>query len=160
MFIPSSRHRSNPSLVTKYSLKGLGFDTFQTKLLVIPSQVISIITLLSFTRLAGLTTRLTFNGIIGQVWALPLLIALHTLNTTTTNKWIVFAIVSLLLGHPSNHSVQASRNANTVRTRTVSTAMHNMCVQAGSIVYLNIYRTGAPERLATLPSIFEPVAAG
>lgn len=128
-----------------HSLKGLGFDTFQTNLLVIPSQVLSMITLLVFTQFAGVTKRLAFNGIIGQVWALPFLIALHTINTSTTNKWIVFAIVTLLLGYPSNHSVQvgwASRNANTVRTRTVSTAMYNMCCQAGSIVYSNIYRAG------------------
>ena len=103
------------------------------------------INLLVFTQFAGLTKRLALNGIIGQVWALPFLIALHTINTSTTNKWIVFAIVTLLLGYPSNHSVQvgwASRNANTVRTRTVSTAMYNMCCQAGSIVYSNIYRAG------------------
>ncbi|KAE8444623.1 hypothetical protein EG329_014371 [Mollisiaceae sp. DMI_Dod_QoI] len=132
-----------PSQYLTLSLRGLGFDTFQTNLLVIPSQVLSMITLLVGTQFAGLTKRLAFNGIIGQVWALPCLIALHTINTTTANKWAVFAIVTILLGYPSNHSVQvgwASRNANTVRTRTVSTAMYNMCCQAGSIVYSNIYR--------------------
>jgi hypothetical protein len=91
------------------SLKGLGFNTFQTNLLVIPSQVLSMITLLTFTRVAGWTKRLAFNGIIGQIWALPFLIALYTIDTTTANKWVVWAIVSLLLGYPSNHSVQVGR---------------------------------------------------
>jgi hypothetical protein len=93
----------------KYSLKGLGFSTFQTNLLVIPSQVISISTLLFFTRFADWTGRLAFNGIIGQVWALPFLVCLYTLDTTTINKWIIFAIITLLLGYPSNHSVQVGK---------------------------------------------------
>jgi hypothetical protein len=134
-----------PSQYLTLSLKGLGFDTFQTNLLVIPSQVLSMINLLFFTRVAQWTGHLAFNVIIGQVWALPFLISLYVLDTSTENKWIVWAIVSLLLSYPSNHSVQvgwASRNANTVRTRTVSTAMYNMCCQAGSIVYSNIYRKG------------------
>jgi MFS transporter, ACS family, DAL5 transporter family protein len=88
------------------SLKGLGFDTFQTNLLVIPSQVLSMINLLFFTRVAQWTGRLAFNGIIGQIWALPFLVALYALDTTTANKWTVWAIVSLLLSYPSNHSVQ------------------------------------------------------
>lgn len=33
-----------------------------------------------------------------------------------------------------------SRNAGTVRTRTVASALYNMCVQASSIVSANIYR--------------------
>lgn len=149
----------------KYSLRGLGFDTFQTNLLVIPSQALSIINLLFFTRAADWTGRLAFNGIIGQIWALPFLVSLYVLNTTTANKWVIWTIITLLLSYPSNHSVQvgrspinppcngvsdqhyyslgwASRNANTVRTRTVSTAMYNMCVQASAIIYSNIYRQG------------------
>jgi len=132
-----------PGQYLTLSLKGLGFNTFQTNLLVIPSQVLSIITLLVGTRFAGWTGRLAFNGIIGQIWALPFLVALYVLDTTTENKWVVWAIVSLLLSYPTNHSVQvgwASRNANTVRSRTVSTAMYNMCVQASGIIYSNIYR--------------------
>lgn len=101
------------------------------------------ITLLGGTLFAGWSGRLAFNGIIGQIWALPCLVALYTIDTSTASKWVVFAIVSILLGYPSNHSVQvgwASRNANTVRTRTVSTAMYNMCCQAGGVIYSNIYR--------------------
>lgn len=132
------------------SLRGLGFTTFQTNLFVIPSQVFSAFNILLFTKFAGLMQRNAFNEIIGQVWALPFLVCLYVLNTSTENKWIVHAIITLLLSYPSNHSVQvdqhdsslgwASRNANTVRSRTVSTAMHNMCCQAGSVIYSNIYR--------------------
>jgi hypothetical protein len=92
-----------------YSLRGLGFTTFQTNLLVIPSQVLSAINLLAVTKFAGLTQRNAFNGIIGQILALPFLVCLYTLNTTTENKWIVYAIISLLLAYPTNHSVQVGK---------------------------------------------------
>ncbi|ERS95630.1 uncharacterized protein SPSK_02310 [Sporothrix schenckii 1099-18] len=132
-----------PTQYLTLSLKGLGFTTFQTNLLIIPTYVLSMITLLLGTLFAGWSGRLALNGLIGQFWALPCLIALYCIDTTTANKWVVFALVSILLGYPSNHSVQvgwASRNANTVRTRTVSTAMYNMCCQAGGVIYSNIYR--------------------
>lgn len=92
------------------SLRGLGFDTFQTNLLIIPTQVLQIITLLTVTLLADWTGKLAFNGIIGQVWALPFLVSLYVLDTTKTNKWIIWALISLLLGYPSNHSVQVGKS--------------------------------------------------
>ncbi|KAL1892983.1 hypothetical protein Sste5346_006663 [Sporothrix stenoceras] len=116
-----------PSQYLTLSLKGLGFSTFQTTLLVIPSNVLKMITLLAATRFAGWSRKLAFNGIIGQIWVLPCLVALYATDTSTENKWIVFAIVTILLGYPSNHSVQVgwvSRNANT----------------ACSVIYSNIYR--------------------
>ncbi|OAA66528.1 major facilitator superfamily transporter [Niveomyces insectorum RCEF 264] len=132
-----------PAQYLTLSLRGLGFTTFQTNLLTIPSSVLSMLTLLGGTMFAGWTNQLALNGLLAQFWALPCLVALYTIDTTTTNKWVVFAIVTVLLGYPSNHSVQvgwASRNANTVRSRTVSTAMYNMCCQAGSVIHSNIYR--------------------
>ncbi len=93
------------------SLTNLGFTTFQTNLLIIPTYTLSMITLLVFTLFAGWTKRLALNGIIGQVWALPCLVALYATNTTTENKWIVFAITTLLLAYPSNHSVQVGKSS-------------------------------------------------
>lgn len=49
----------------------------------------------------------------------------------------------MLVGHPYVHAILVaitSRNAGTVRTRTVASALYNMTVQAGSIISQNIYR--------------------
>jgi len=48
-----------------------------------------------------------------------------------------------MVGHPYVHAILVaitSRNAGTVRTRTVASAFYNMCVQASSIISSNIYR--------------------
>ena len=126
------------------TLKSLGFATLQTNLLIIPTYVISMVTLLGGTLFADWSGQLALNGILAQLWVLPCLVALYATDTTTESRWAVFAIYTVLLGFPSNHPVQvgwASRNANTVRSRTVSTAMYNMCCQAGGLVYSNIYRS-------------------
>jgi hypothetical protein len=77
-----------------------------------------------------------------QVWALPLLIALELIPASTSawGKWI---LSTLLVGHPYVHAILVaitSRNAGTVRTRTVASALYNMCVQASNIIAQNIYR--------------------
>lgn len=48
-----------------------------------------------------------------------------------------------MVGHPYVHAILVaitSRNAGSVRTRTVASALYNMCVQASSIIAQNIYR--------------------
>jgi hypothetical protein len=48
-----------------------------------------------------------------------------------------------MVGHPYIHAILVaitSRNAGAVRTRTVASALYNMCVQASSIIAQNIYR--------------------
>ncbi|KFY10147.1 hypothetical protein V492_05160 [Pseudogymnoascus sp. VKM F-4246] len=125
------------------SLRALGFDTFQTNLLVIPSQVGHIITMLGITLFSDYIGKLSLAGIIGQIWALPFLISLYIIDSTTASKWTIWAITTLLICFPNMHAVQVgwiSRNSNTVRSRTVSAAMYNMFVQAQGIIGANVYR--------------------
>lgn len=81
-------------------------------------------------------------SLISQIWVLPLLIALETI-APDTSPWARWVLAILIVGHPYVHAILVaitSRNAGTVRTRTVASALYNMTVQAGSIISQNIYR--------------------
>ncbi len=59
--------------------------------------------------------------VILQIWALPMLVALYTFNSATS-QWVYFAVVTLITGFPYIHPIQvawASRNSYSVRTRYV-----------------------------------------
>ncbi|RDW71220.1 MFS general substrate transporter-17 [Coleophoma cylindrospora] len=125
------------------NLKRFGFGTFQTNLLVIPWTVIHMFTMLGLTYLAEVWGELTFTAMVGQVWALPFLAYIYAVDTTKINKWTSWGVLTALLSYPNSHPIQVawnSRNSNAVRTRTVSAAMYNMCVQASSIIASNIYQ--------------------
>ncbi|KAJ9162227.1 MFS general substrate transporter [Coniochaeta hoffmannii] len=132
-----------PAQYLTLSLKGLGFDTFQSNLLTIPYTVLHMITMLAITYLGEIVGELTFVSLSGQVWALPFLIYLTVANTGSVSRWVIYAVTTLLLAYPNPHPIQVgwnSRNSNTVRARTVSAACYNMFVQASGIISSNIYR--------------------
>ncbi|KAF2114546.1 phthalate transporter [Lophiotrema nucula] len=123
-------------------LKAVGFDTFKTNLLTIPAYVLFICQLLFWTWLSEKINERFLTALVSQLWALPLLIALAVIPAATSH-WAKWAISCLLVGHPYMHAILVSlgsRNAGTVRTRTVASALYNMAVQASSIVASNIYR--------------------
>jgi len=124
-------------------LRDLGFNTTQSNLLSIPSSVIGLLGLLFCAYLSEIINSRVFATIILQFWALPLLIALYTFNLQTS-QWVYFTVITLITGFPYVHPIQvawASRNSYSVRTRTISASVYNMFVQAGAVVYANIYRT-------------------
>ncbi|CRK15452.1 putative transporter like protein [Verticillium longisporum] len=131
-----------PDSYLTLTLRTLGFGTFDSNLLSIPTQVLGAITMLLLTYYSEIFNERTFFGILAQVWLLPCLIALRTLKDDTS-PWARFAVLTVLLSYPTAHAMQVgwcSRNSNTVRTRTVSTAVYNMFVQVGGIIHANIYR--------------------
>jgi hypothetical protein len=151
---------TTPNQYLTLTLKGLGFGTFKTNLLVIPSTVLHMITMMALTYSAEVFGELTLVSMFGQVWALPFLVYMYQVDITKINKWKAFGIISLLLSYPSGMSISlflhlrasltttahpiqvawCSRNSNAVRSRTVSAALYNMTVQAGGIIASNIYR--------------------
>jgi hypothetical protein len=104
-----------PQQYLTLSLKGLGFDTFQTNLLSIPYTVIHskqlahrldlsdippVITLLAVTYAAEVFGELSLIAVLSQVWTIPMLIWLNVVDTTKVNKWSVWAVITILLGYP------------------------------------------------------------
>ncbi|KAL2259279.1 hypothetical protein VTK26DRAFT_7105 [Humicola hyalothermophila] len=132
-----------PAQYLTISLRGLGFDTFQSNLLTIPYTVMHMITMLAATYVAESIGELTFVAASGQIWALPFLIYLNVVDTSNVNRWVIYAVTTLLLSYPNPHPIQVgwnSRNSNAVRSRTVSAACYNMFVQASGVIAANIYR--------------------
>ncbi|KIW31775.1 hypothetical protein, variant 2 [Cladophialophora immunda] len=132
-----------PQQYLTLSLRGLGFDTFQTNLLAIPYTVFHMINMMLVTYVAEILQELTLTAVTGQIWALPFLIFFNSVDTSKMNKWAMWAVTTLLLSYPNAHPIQVgwnSRNSNAVHSRTVSAAMYNMFVQAGGVISSNVYR--------------------
>ncbi|KAF9895354.1 hypothetical protein FE257_000258 [Aspergillus nanangensis] len=125
------------------TLKGLGFDTFTTNLLIIPYSVGHIILLLLLTRVSEWLNQRALVAMAQSIWTLPCIAALRFWSGTMTNAWGTYAIVTVLMCYPYCHAILVgwtSKNSNNVGTRTVSAAIYNMSVQLGNIIGNNIYR--------------------
>ena len=68
---------TTPAQYLTLTLKGLGFGTFKTNLLVIPSTVFHMITMLALTYVAEIWGELTLTAAFGQIWALPFLVYIY-----------------------------------------------------------------------------------
>ncbi|KAF6757659.1 allantoate permease [Ephemerocybe angulata] len=133
---------SPPAQYLTLSLRGLGFNTFETNLLTIPSSVATIITMWLITVLSETVNDRSYVAMLENLWILPFLIALRTLPDKP-NPWIFYGLASGLLSFPYTHPIQVawcSRNAGGVASRTVNASLYNMFVQASSIIAANIYR--------------------
>lgn len=95
-------------------------------ILQIPAYVLFIVQLLFWTWLSERLNSRFIVALISQIWALPLVIALKLLPAIV-NPWIRWAISTLMVGHPYVHAILVaitSRNAGSVRTRTVASALY------------------------------------
>jgi len=125
------------------TIKSLGFSTFQTTLLAIPPNVIHIITLLGLTRLSEWTNERTLVSMLQNVWLLPCLIALRFWPGIIKEAWATYALTVVTLSYPYCHAILVawvSKNSNNVGSRSVSAALYNIMVQAGSVISTFIYR--------------------
>ena len=121
-------------------LKAVGFGTFETNLLTIPAYVLFIMQLLWWTWVSEKTDQRFLTGLVSQIWAFPILIALETM-ASSTGAWVKWALSTLLVGAPYVHAIIVaitSRNAGSVRTRTVASALYNMTVQASNVIASNV----------------------
>jgi hypothetical protein len=90
---------SPPGTYLTLSLRNLGFNTFQTNLLTIPSTVLGIFTMLGITIISEVVDDRALVSMAEDVWALPFLIVLYKLSADT-NPWIYYGVVTALLSYP------------------------------------------------------------
>ncbi|PMD36933.1 MFS general substrate transporter [Hyaloscypha variabilis F] len=140
----SKGSKTPPANYLTLTLRALGFSTFNTNLLVIPSSVLFILQLQFWTWASEKLNQRFLVGLMSQVWAIPLLIALETLPVKFAHSnWVRYAISSLIFEYPYVHAILVaitSRNAGTVRTRTVGSSLYNMAVQTSNIISTQIYQ--------------------
>jgi hypothetical protein len=140
---------TNPmSVYLTLQLRDIGFDTFQTNLLTIPAYLLFIGQLLFWTWISERWNQRFLVGLSSQIWALPLLLFLEYMPADT-GPWIKYIVTALLVGHPYVHAILVaitSRNAGTVRTRTVASALYNMFCQASSIISQNVRMLFVPHK--------------
>jgi hypothetical protein len=125
------------------TLRHLGFSTFNTNLLTIVPNAVTIITLLGLTWLSEKVKERSLIAALQNIWLLPCLIALRWWPGSGKDAWGTYGLLVVLLGYPYCHAILVawtSRNAGSVRTRTISAAVYNMTVQAGGVIGANIYR--------------------
>ena len=121
-------------------LRSLGFSTFQTNLLTIPAYVIFIINLAIFTWLSERINQRFLLGVVAEIWNLAFLFPLEFLPADA-NPWIRYVMLIFLIGSPYLHAAvvaMTSRNAGSVRTRTVASALYNMMCQLSNIASNNV----------------------
>ncbi|KAF7348512.1 hypothetical protein MVEN_01368700 [Mycena venus] len=129
-----------PGTYLTLSLRNLGFSTFQTNLLTIPSTVVGVITMFGITLVSETVNERSLVAMTQDLWTLPFLIALYLLPDHP-NQWVYFGLASGLLSYPYTHPIQVgwcSRNSGAVASRTVNASLF---VQASAVVYAQIYRT-------------------
>ena len=56
--------------------------------------------MLSLTYSAEIFKELTFHAVLGQFWVIPFLVFLSVTDIAHTNRWIVWAVITLLLAYP------------------------------------------------------------
>ncbi|KAH7910951.1 major facilitator superfamily domain-containing protein [Hygrophoropsis aurantiaca] len=130
-----------PSTYLTLLLRNIGFNTFQTNLLTIPSQVFGILTMFAITLVSESVNERSIIAMMEDLWTLPFLVALYCLPTNP-NSWIYFGVVTGLLSYPYTQPIQVgwcSRNSGAVASRTVNASLYNMFVQASGIIAAQIY---------------------
>ncbi|KAF8847929.1 hypothetical protein BDZ45DRAFT_754378 [Acephala macrosclerotiorum] len=136
--------QSPPGTYLTLNLQELDFSKFTTNLLTIPNSVFGIITLLGITRLSKAVRERTFIAMIQPLWTLPCIITLRVWKGALVKPWPTYALMTALLSYPYCHAILVgwtSTNSNSVRTRFISAAVYNMCIQLGNIISANIYHT-------------------
>ena len=124
------------------TLKRLGFSTFNSNMLTIPSAFLQIITMLALAYSSDYFNERTLHILFGEFWIMPLLIALLTIPDGG-REWGRFTLITLISGYPYFHPLVSSwisENTFDVKKRAITAATYNVIVQIGSLISSQIYR--------------------
>lgn len=118
------------------TLKRIGFSTFDSNMLSIPSAALQIILMLALSKSSEYFAERTFHSFIGEFWSLPLLAALLGLPDYG-HDWARFSITTLISGYPYFHPIVSawiSENTFDVQKRAITAATYNVVVQIGAVI--------------------------
>lgn len=124
------------------TLRRIGFSSFNSNMLTIPSAVLQIITMLGLAWSSDHFNERTLHCMVGELWIMPLLVALLTLPDGGRD-WARFSLVTLISGYPYFHPIVSSwisENTFDVKKRAIAAATYNVIVQIGSLIGSQIYR--------------------
>ncbi|KAL0059372.1 hypothetical protein AAF712_013883 [Marasmius tenuissimus] len=137
-YIPASPVQAYLTL----TLKRIGFTTFNSNMLTVPSAVLQIITMLLLAYSSDYFNERTFHCLFGELWSMPILIALLTIPDGGRD-WGRFSMITLISGYPYFHPIVSawiSENTFDVKKRAITAATYNVIVQIGSLISSQIYR--------------------
>jgi hypothetical protein len=118
------------------TLKRIGYTTFDSNMLTIPSCVLQIILMIGLAKSSEYFGERTFHCFIGELWTLPLLAALLALPAGG-NDWGRFTLTTMIAGYPYFHPIVSawiSENTFSVQKRAITAATYNVIVQVGAVV--------------------------
>lgn len=118
------------------TLRRIGFSTFDSNMLSIPSAALQIILMLLLARSSEHFGERTFHCFFGEFWSLPLLAALLALPAGGHN-WARFTLTTLISGYPYFHPIVSawiSENSFDVKKRAITAATYNVLVQVGAVI--------------------------
>ncbi|KAF3994096.1 hypothetical protein FT663_01596 [Candidozyma haemuli var. vulneris] len=126
------------------SMKELGFDRIIVNLLTIPQAVLHIIFLIAVTWFSERINERALTCLSLPILTIPFMGAIRWWpGSGNDNPWVTWFLVSMVLAAPYIHAIcvaWVSRNSNSIRSRSVCSALYNMTVQIGNIGAYNIYR--------------------
>ena len=122
----------------------LGWTPSQVNVLVIPYYVCHIFFLLYITRFSEYVRRKWLACMLAPLYLIPLLAILRFCPSAMTSPWGTWVLFTLITSTPYIHAICVGwvlKNSASVKKRSISSAVYNLCTQAGSIVAANIYRS-------------------
>lgn len=125
------------------TLKQLGFSTFNVNLLNIPQYAVHVVLLVFITWLSERVNERSLVSLSLPLFTLPFLACIRWWKGSMAEAWPTWFLVSMVLAAPYIHAIcvgWVSRNSNSIRSRSICSAVYNVFVQLGNIAANNIYR--------------------